>query len=75
VTVLATDGTKESAWVQVRYLQEESLQLEVQQDATELELQLQQIQEQNQKLEGALKQKQEEAARQKALELEIGLDR
>jgi hypothetical protein len=75
VTVLTTDGTKKSAWVQVRYIQEESLQLEVQQDTNELELQLQQLQQENQRLEDAVKRKQEEAARKKALELEIGLDR
>ncbi|MFQ5656909.1 MAG: VWA domain-containing protein [Candidatus Methylomirabilales bacterium] len=74
VTVLATDGTKESASVRVRYGGEESLHLEVQQDTQDLELNLQQLKEQNQKLEEALKQKQEEA-RKKELELEIGLDR
>lgn len=75
VTVLTTDGTKESAWVKVHYAQEESLKLEVHQEANDLELQLQQLREQNHRLEDALKQKQEEAARKKALELEIGLDR
>lgn len=75
VTVLTTDGTKESAWVRVHYAQEESLKLEVHQEANDLELQLQQLQEQNRRLEDALKQTQEEAARKKALELEIGLDR
>lgn len=75
VTVLATDGTKESASVQVNYVQNESLRLEVQQEAKELELQLQQLQEQNKKLEEALQQKRAEEARKKALELEVGLDR
>jgi Mg-chelatase subunit ChlD len=75
VTVLTTDGTKKSAWVQVRYIQEESLHLEVQQETNEPELRLQQLQEQNQRLEDALKQQREEEARKKALELEIGLDR
>ena len=78
VIVLATDGTKGSASVKVRYNQEESLKLEVIQDTKDLELELQELQEQNQKLEETLKQKkekEEERAREKALELEIGLDR
>lgn len=75
VTVLATDGTKESAWVKVHYAQDESLKLEVRQEANDMERKLQQLQEQNQRLEEAVKRKQEEAARKKALELEIGLDR
>ncbi len=75
VTVLATDGTKKSASVQVHYIQEESLKLEVQQEAKELELQLQQLQDQNSRLEEAVKRKRADEARKKALELEIGLDR
>jgi hypothetical protein len=78
VIVLATDGTKGSASVKIRYNQEESLKLEVIQDTKNLELELQELQEQNQKLEETLKQKkekEEERAREKALELEIGLDR
>lgn len=75
VTVLATDGTKESASVQVHYAHEESLQLEVQQESKDLELELEQLEKENRKLEEALKQKQKEEARKKALELEIGLDR
>lgn len=75
VTVLATDGTKKSAWVQVRYIQEESLHLEVHQDTKQLELQLQELQEQNQRLEEAVRRKRAEEARKKELELEIGLDR
>lgn len=75
VTVLATDGTKGSAAVEVTYGQEESLKLEVLRDSKDLELELQELQEQNQKLEEALKQKQEERAREKALDLEIELDR
>ncbi len=76
VTVLATDGTKGSASVQVRYGREESLQLEVQQEAKDLELELERLQEHNRKLEEAVKKKQdEEAIRKKALELEIGIDR
>lgn len=75
VTVLATDGTKESASVQVHYAQEESLHLEVQQEGKDLELELEQLEEENRRLEEALKQKRKEEARTKALELEIGLDR
>ena len=75
VTVLATDGTKGSAAVEVTYGQEESLKLEVLRDTEDLEFQLQELQKQNQKLEEALKQKQEERAREKALDLEIELDR
>lgn len=76
VTVLATDGTKGSASVDVRYNEEESLKLEVLRDSEDLQRELQQVQEQKQKLQEKLKQKQEEErARQKALELEIGVDR
>ncbi|MFQ5882419.1 MAG: VWA domain-containing protein [Candidatus Methylomirabilales bacterium] len=75
VTVLATDGTKGSASVQVHYGREESLKLQVQQETEDLELKLEQLREENERLEEALKQKQEEEARKKALELEIGLDR
>ncbi|MFQ5848415.1 MAG: VWA domain-containing protein [Candidatus Methylomirabilales bacterium] len=75
VTVLATDGTKGSASVRVRYTKGESLHLEVQQEEKDLELQLRQLKEENRKLEEAVKQKQAEEARKKALELEIGLDR
>jgi hypothetical protein len=75
VTVLATDGTKESASVRVSYVRGESLKLEVQQENKDLGLELKRIEEENQRLEEALKQKRDEEARKKALELEIGLDR
>ncbi|MGH7422187.1 MAG: hypothetical protein ACREJ1_00760, partial [Candidatus Methylomirabilales bacterium] len=75
VMVLATDGTKESASVRVRYGRAESLQLEVQQEKKDLELELKQLNEENQKLEEALKRRRDDEARKKALELEIGLDR
>ncbi|MGH7409331.1 MAG: hypothetical protein ACREKF_15150, partial [Candidatus Methylomirabilales bacterium] len=75
VMVLATDGTKESASVRVRYGRAESLQLEVQQEKKDLELELKQLNEENQKLEEALKGRRDDEARKKALELEIGLDR
>jgi len=75
VMVLATDGTKESASVRVRYVRAESLQLEVQQENKDLELELKQLNEENQKLEEALKRRRDDEARKKALDLEIGLDR
>jgi Mg-chelatase subunit ChlD len=75
VTVLATDGTKGSAMVQVHYGSEESLKLEVERRTEDLKLNLEQLREENRKLEEALKRKREEEARKKALELEIGLDR
>jgi len=75
VMVLATDGTKESASVRVRHARGESLQLEVQQEHKDLELELKQLEEENQKLEEALKRRRHDEARRKALELEIGIDR
>jgi Mg-chelatase subunit ChlD len=75
VTVLATDGTKESASVRVRYVRGESLQLEVQQEKKDLGLELKRIEEENKRLEEALKRRRDEEARRKALELDIGLDR
>ncbi|MCI0484649.1 MAG: VWA domain-containing protein [candidate division NC10 bacterium] len=75
VTVLATDGTKESASVRVRYVRGESLQLEVQQENKDLGLELKRIEEENKRLEEALKRKRDDEARKKALDLEIGLDR
>ena len=76
VMVLTTDGTKGSASVDVRYGHEESLTLEVLRDTKDLELELERLEEQNRKLEEMLtRKKEEQRAREKALELEIGLDR
>ncbi len=75
VSVLATDGTKGTAMIQVYYGSEESLKLEVQRRTEDLKLNLERLKEENRKLEEALKRKQEEEARKKALQLEIGLDR
>lgn len=75
VMVLATDGTKESASVRVRYVQGESLKLEVQQERKDLGLELKRIEEENKRLEEALKQRRDEEARKKTLELEIGRNR